>query len=57
MGLDHTLYHLDGPDAIRHVPALMERYGKKLFYFIFPHMSLQDADTLMNHAHKHWESD
>jgi hypothetical protein len=22
--LDHSLYHLDGPDAIRHVPALME---------------------------------
>lgn len=22
--LDHTLYHLDGPDAIRHVPAIME---------------------------------
>lgn len=114
-GLDHSLYHLDGPDAIRHVPALMElerldalqwtcgafqpdgacprwygiydqvaaagkslwvelydgtvdawiagaerlmeRYGKKRFYFIFPHMSLQDADKLMNHAHKHWESE
>lgn len=22
--LDHTLYHLDGPDAIKHIPALME---------------------------------
>jgi len=22
--LDHSLYHLDGKDAIRHVPALME---------------------------------
>lgn len=22
--LDHSLYHLDGPDAIRHVPCLME---------------------------------
>lgn len=22
--LDHSLYHLDGPDAIRHVPAIME---------------------------------
>jgi len=22
--LDHSLYHLDGPDAVRHVPALME---------------------------------
>ena len=22
--LDHSLYHLDGPDAIKHVPALME---------------------------------
>ncbi len=24
---DHVLYHLDGPDAIRHVPALMEIDG------------------------------
>ena len=113
--LDHTLYHLDGPDAIRHVPALMElerldalqwtcgagqpdgacprwytiydqvaaagkglwiqlydgglddwirgaealmdRYGKKRFYFIFPGMTLREADKLMNHAHRHWESD
>ncbi len=113
--LDHTLYHLDGPDAIRHVPAimelerldalqwtcgagqpdgacprwygiydqvaaagkslwiqlydggvddwirgaetLMERYGKRRFYFIFPEMSLPDADRLMNHACRHWESD
>ena len=112
--LDHTLYHLDGPDAIRHVPAimelerldalqwtcgagqpdgacprwytiydqvaaagkglwiqlydggvddwirgaesLMERYGKKRFYFIFPDMSQRDADKLMNHALKRWES-
>ena len=112
--LDHSLYHLDGPDAIRHVPAimelerldalqwtcgagqpdgacprwytiydqvtaagkglwiqlydggvedwirgaesLMERYGKKCFYFIFPEMSLRDADRLMNHAHRYWES-
>lgn len=110
--LDHTLYHLDGPDAIRHVPAimelerldalqwtcgaaqpdgacprwygiydqvtaagkglwiqlydggvddwirsaesLMERYGKKRFYFFFPDMSMKDADHLMNHAHKRW---
>ena len=22
--LDHSIYHLDGPDAIKHVPALME---------------------------------
>ena len=22
--LDHSLYHLDGPDAIRHLPAIME---------------------------------
>jgi 5-methyltetrahydrofolate--homocysteine methyltransferase len=22
--LDHSLYHLDGPDAIRHIPAIME---------------------------------
>ena len=113
--LDHSIYHLDGPDAIRHVPAIMElerldalqwtcgagqpdgacprwyeiydqvaaankglwiqlydgglndwirgaeslmdRYGKKRFYFLFPGMSMRDADTLMNHAHKHWESD
>ena len=26
-GADHVLYHLDGPDAIRHVPALMEVEG------------------------------
>ena len=110
--LDHSLYHLDGPDAIRHVPAIMElerldalqwtcgagqpdgacprwygiydqvaaagkslwvqlydggpddwirnaetlmnRYGRKLFYFHFPEMSLSDADRLMNHAHKYW---
>lgn len=25
--LDHTLYHLDGPDAIRHIPAIMEIRG------------------------------
>jgi len=22
--LDHSYYHLDGPDAVRHIPALME---------------------------------
>lgn len=113
--LDHSMYHLDGPDAIRHVPAIMElerldalqwtcgagqpdganprwyeiydqvaaankglwiqlydgglndwirsaeslmnRYGKKRFYFFFPGMSMREADILMNHAHKHWESD
>ena len=26
-GADHVLYHLDGPDAIRHIPALMEVEG------------------------------
>ncbi|MBR0464187.1 MAG: trimethylamine corrinoid protein 2 [Clostridia bacterium] len=113
--LDHALYHLDGPDAIRHVPALMElqrlqalqwtcgagqpdgacprwypiydqvvkadkglwiqlydggvddwirgaeelmsRYGKRRFYFLFPEMSLTDADRLMNHAEKNWTTD
>ena len=113
--LDHSLYHLDGPDAIRHVPAimelerldalqwtcgagqpdgacprwygiydqvaaadkglwiqlydgglndwirgaenLMERYGKRRFYFIFPEMSLAEADQLMNHACKEWATD
>lgn len=113
--LDHSLYHLDGPDAIRHVPAIMEleqldalqwtcgagqpdgacprwyeiydqvaaadkslwiqlynggvddwiqgaeslmnRYGKLRFYFIFPGMSMADADKLMNHAYKYWEKD
>ena len=111
--LDHSIYHLDGPDAIRHVPALMEleeldalqwtcgagqpdgacpkwygiydqvaaakkslwvqigdggiddwirgadslidRYDKKMFYFLFPTMSLKDADKLLNFAHTHWE--
>ena len=24
MRLDNTIYHLDGPDAIKHIPALME---------------------------------
>ncbi len=110
--LDHALYHLDGPDAIRHVLALMElegldalqwtcgagqpdgactrwypiydqvtaagkglwvqiydgnvenwirsaeqlmnKYGKKIFYFHFPWMSQTDADILMNYAQKHW---
>ena len=113
--LDHVLYHLDGPDAIRHVPALMElralqalqwtcgagqpdgasprwypiydqvaragkslwiqlydggvddwirgaealmsRYGKRRFYFLFPEMSLKDADRLMNRADRFWASD
>lgn len=112
--LDRSLYHLDGPDAIRHVPAimeiekldalqwtcgagqpdgasprwygiydrvtsagkglwvqlydggldgwirgadsLMERYGKKGFYFQFPGMSERDADYLMNYAITHWET-
>lgn len=111
--LDHSIYHLDGPDAIRHVPALMEierldalqwtcgagqpdgackkwygiydqvsaakknlwiqiydgdidqwirsadsiieRYGKKSLYLIFPGMSMKEADRLMNYAHSHWE--
>ena len=26
-GADHVLYHLDGPDAIKHIPALMEIEG------------------------------
>ena len=113
--LDHSLYHLDGPDAIRHVPAIMElerldalqwtcgagqpdgtnprwygiydqvtaagkglwvqvydgnvddwisgaeglmnRYGKKRFYFVFPDMSQPDAERLMNHAYRVWQSD
>ena len=113
--LDHTLYHLDGPDAIRHVPAIMElerldalqwtcgagqpdgtnprwfgiydqvvaadkslwvqvydgtvhdwirgcenlfdKYGKRRFYFVFPDMLQKDADILMNHAVKNWQSD
>ena len=112
--LDHSVYHLDGPDAIRHVPAIMEldrldalqftcgagkpdgacpqwygiydqvsaagkslwiqiydggvddwirgadslieRYGKKSLYLIFPGMSLYYADKLMNYACRNWES-
>ena len=110
--LDHVLYHLDGPDAIRHVPALMEingidalqwtsgaghfdaasndwfviydqvtsagkslwlsisdgnvdnwirnseklmsRYDKRLLYFLYPEMSMSDAEKLLTHAEKHW---
>ena len=110
--LDHVLYHLDGPDAIRHVPALMEiegidalqwtsgaghfdaasdewfviydqvvaankslwlqildggvddwirsseklmnRYDKRLLYFLYPTMSMSDAEKLLSHAEKHW---
>lgn len=110
--LDRSLYHLDGPDAIRHIPAIMElealdalqwtcgagqpdggcarwdgiydevaragkslwielydggvtdwiagaerlmnRYGKRIFYFIFPDMAEADAETLLRHAQKHW---
>lgn len=113
--LDHTLYHLDGPDAIRHVPAimelerldalqwtcgaaqpdgtnerwygiydqvtaadkslwvqvydgdvdnwirgverLMERYGKRRFYFVFPDMPQRFAEKLMNYAVKNWSAD
>ena len=111
--LDHSIYHLDGPDAVRHVPALMEiesldalqwtcgagqpdganpkwygiydqvaaakkgmwvqiadgdfdqwlrsadrfveRYGTRSVYFLFPGMSMAEADKLMNYAHSHWE--
>ncbi len=111
--LDHSLYHLDGKDAIRHVPAimelerldalqwtcgagqpdgacprwdviydqvaaagkslwiqlydggvedwikgaerLMERYGKERLYFIFPDMSMRDAETLLARAEGHWK--
>ena len=111
--LDHSLYHLDGPDAIRHVPAimeiedldalqwtcgagqpdgasprwfeiydqvtaagkglwiqlydggvndwirgaesLMERYGKKCFYFHFPTVSEKEADYFMNYILTHWD--
>ena len=114
-GADNVLYHLDGPDAIKHLPALMEvegidalqwtsgsynpdgsnekwfdiydqvvkakkglwvqvydgtvhdwirgcenlfdRYGKRRFYFVFPDMLQKDADILMNHAVKNWQSD
>ena len=113
--LDHSLYHLDGPDAIRHVPAIMElkrldalqwtcgagqpdgtsprwfdiydqvaaadkslwvqiydgnvdnwirgaerlmdRYGKKRFYFVFPDMPERDAERLMDYAVNHWENE
>ena len=111
--LDHSIYHLDGPDAVRHVPALMEidsldalqwtcgagqpdganpkwygiydqvaaakkgmwvqiadgdfdqwlrsadrfveRYGTRSVYFLFPGMSMAEADKLMNYAYSHWE--
>ncbi len=111
--LDHSLYHLDGKDAIRHVPAvmdlekldalqwtcgagqpdgacpqwdviydqvtaagkslwiqlydggvgdwirgaerLMDRYGKQRLYFIFPDMSMRDAETLLNRAEARWK--
>ena len=35
---------------------LIERYGKKCLYLIFPGMSLYDADKLMNYACRNWES-
>jgi len=111
--LNHSVYHLDGPDAIRHLPAIMEieeldalqwtagagkpdgaapvwydiydqvaaarkgmwvqiyeggvdnwidradrfidRYGTKSCYLIFPYMSEQNADKLMNHAISKWK--
>ena len=40
---------------IRGADSLIQRYGKKLFYFIFPGMSMAEADRLLNYAYSHWE--
>ena len=110
--LDHSIYHLDGVDAIRHLPAIMEieeldalqwtagagkpdgassqwyqiydqvaaahkclwvqiydgtvndwiksadqfinRYGTKACYLLFPEMSQQEAEILIDFAQSHW---
>lgn len=111
---DCVLYHLDGPDAIRHVDALMEieeidalqwtsgdagpdgtledweviydkvrkagkslwikvysgefedwiknvdrlvqKYGSKGMFFMFPEMSMEQAETLLAYADEHWSN-
>jgi 5-methyltetrahydrofolate--homocysteine methyltransferase len=111
--LDNVLYHLDGPDAIKHTPALMEiekidalqwtsgdhgpdgtlsewdviydqvrkagkslwirvysgkfedwikgadrivkKYGSRGLFFMFPHMSLEEAEKLFDFAEKNWK--
>jgi hypothetical protein len=110
--LDHVLYHLDGPDCIRHMDAIMEideidalqwtsgdygpdgtledwyqiydkarkagkglwvkvysgefedwlknvdrivaRYGSHCLFLMFPEMSLDEANRLLEHADKYW---
>jgi 5-methyltetrahydrofolate--homocysteine methyltransferase len=110
--LDNVLYHLDGPDAIKHVDALMEieeidalqwtsgdhgpdgalpewdviydkvrqagkslwiriysgnfsdwirgadrivkKYGSRGLFLMFPGMSLEEAEKLLDHAEKKW---
>ena len=53
---DRLMADVDYQGWARFYHSLMERYGKKRFYFFFPDMSLRDADRLMNHAHKRWEN-
>lgn len=110
--LDHVLYHLDGPDCIKHMDAIMEideidalqwtsgdygpdgtledwyviydkaraagkslwvkvysgefedwlrnvdriveRYGSHCLFLMFPEMSMEQANRLMEHAEKYW---
>ena len=40
---------------VRSADRFVERYGTKSVYFLFPGMSMAEADKLMNYAHCHWE--
>jgi 5-methyltetrahydrofolate--homocysteine methyltransferase len=42
-------------DWIRGAERLMDRYGKQRLYFIFPDMSMRDAETLLNRAEARWK--
>jgi hypothetical protein len=44
-----------GGAGIRGAERLMDRYGKQRLYFIFPDMSMRDAETLLNRAEARWK--
>ena len=48
------VYSGDFEDWIRNVDRLVERYGSHSLFLFFPEMSLEQANTLLDHAEKHW---
>ena len=48
------LYNGNVDDWIAGAESLMNRYDKRIFYFIFPDMPMKDAEKLLNHAQKYW---